>query len=811
MAEVMDNVKDFIEKYCKILHLANMPTNVRARFDKYAETKSFDGDMKRWPDLLELADRVKNGDLDALPTLRDEKWKDLYNDFQGIFETMSEHTDDFKYKDETTKKFFETWYGDGKLFNKSQPIDGLEDRIAHFAQFLEKNKTNLLFSFNKNKNDFNYGEYKFDYDKFIRDIKAKKYLTDTDMRNSLFQVVQYTQNYANRNSSKMWYMVEEWPEKVEKYDFSQPVIGPGGSVIASALPLDTDEWFKVKYNRGFKHRAQEIFNRLLTSSAVLEDFTKYDYRGEVAKHIQQAIKETDYANETSDNYIPPIYDDQKNFLQRVDDKLDKFKENQIDPWANVLRGTRRYFSDYARNIIEGISSVKIKEKDGKTRKIKPTDGLKGILDNAEAIKAKIQEKDKKATKHFDWFTKKLKIYSDKMSKAFDGAFRNPKQMRAIVSQIIVDAVNEGKVAEAKSALEVLSTMKYGIMHSRTMDALGKEDMSVLSDKGLSWNKYEGVKFVTSAMDKTAKFAIMTVGRGLAAARNQFIFRNNLKFRGNTKTIEKAHENWKQKNSIDSTNNATLGAVEKELQREARRQHSIDVWLNRHGGKNNIENDVNAYNQLGNDVETLQQQIQNKTNEREQKNELLYQIQQALDAANNQQTPSAGLVDQYGNPISQNNTTAQLAAQKQQLEAEIAQLDQDVADITNDVANKNTHMANDKNKIDTYQTFLDKSNEAQDNIDALNTQKQQLTDAQKTWKEDHKDKDKYMELMAFWDMLESFWKSHQLTFAANKMRDKFLMERSDAEYLDADGKPRSKAKKMSDEYLAKYLDKYQNVA
>ena len=799
MAEVMDNVKDFIEKYCKILHLANMPTNVRARFDKYAKNKDFAGDMKRWPDLLELADRVKNGDLSALPTLRDEKWKDLYNDFQSVFETMAEHTDDFKYKDETTKKFFETWYGDGKLFNKSQPIDGLEDRMADFANFLERNKINLLFSFNKNKNDFNYGEYKFDYDKFIRDIKAKKYLTDTDMRNSLLQVVQYTQNYANRNVSRMWYMADEWPEKVDKYDFSQPVMGLGG-IIAPALPLDTDEWFKVKYNRGFNHRAKEIFNKLLTSSAVLDDFAKYDYRGKVAKHVQQAISETDYANKDSKDFVPPVYDDQKNFLQRVDDKLDKIKENQIDPWANVLRGTRRYFSPFARNVVEAVASVKIKDKDGKTHKIKPTDGLRGILDNADTIKSKLQEKSPKAMGHFDWFAGKLKIYSDKMPKAFAGAFHNPKQMRAIVSQIIVDATNEGKVAEAKSALEVLSTMKYGILHSNVVDALKAENFNIVGDKGLSWNKYEGVKFVTTAMDLTAKYAILGAGRIVAATWNQFAFRNNLKFRGDTKTIEKAHKNWETQNSIDNTNKATLNAVEKDLQREIRHQHHIDAWLNHRGGRTGIEAEVNAYNQLGADIEVLQEEIQRKTAEKEQKSELLYQIQQELDNANNQQASSGGLLDQYGNPIPSNDT-AQL--QKQQLESEITQLDRDITDINNEITNKNHQIAGDKSKIDRYQTVLDKSDDAQNNIDALNIQKQQLSDAGLTWQEDHKDKDKYMELMAFWDMLESFWKSHQFTFAANKMRDKFLQERNDPKYLDADGKPRSPAKKMFDEYLAKY--------
>ena len=106
------------------------------------------------------------------------------------------------------------------------------------------------------------------------------------------------------------------------------------------------------------------------------------------------------------------------------------------------------------------------------------------MDNADTIKSKLQEKSPKAMGHFDWFAGKLKIYSDKMPKAFAGAFHNPKQMRAIVSQIIVDATNEGKVAEAKSALEVLSTMKYGIFHSNVVDALKGGEVSFDLDRFL---------------------------------------------------------------------------------------------------------------------------------------------------------------------------------------------------------------------------------------------------------------------------------------------------------------------------------------
>ena len=713
MAEVMDNVKDFIEKYCKILHLANMPANVRARFDKYAKTKDFTGNMKKWPDLLDV----------ELPELSDAKLKNLYNLFQAVFENMAQSQKDFADK-KATNDFFEEWYGDSddKLFRASEPIRGLKERINDFTNnFLKPHKAELMGIFapgNAGLPD------DFDYDSFVSDVENGKYLTDYKFRTQQFdRVVNYVQSIANGNS---W---RDWPDNLPPYNFSMPQ----NNLVA--LPLNTDDWFTTTYNPGFKAHIKTIFNKLLTSSAVREDFQKYDYKGTISGQVQKAITGTDYANKDSKDFVPPVYDDQKNFLQRVDDKLDKIKENQIDPWANVLRGTRRYFSPFARNVVEAVASVKIKDKDGKTHKIKPTDGLKGILDNADVIKGKLQEKSPKATGHFDWFAGKLKIYSDKMPKAFAGAFHNPKQMRAIVSQIIVDAINDGKTDEAKSALEVLSTMKYGILHSNVVDALKAENFNIVGDKGLSWNKYEGVKFVTSAMDLTTKYAILGAGRIVAATWNQFAFRNNLKFHGNTKTLEKAHKNWQDKNSVNDTKAALTGLD------ESMRANKRDITRTRKEIKNALGGISGRW--------------------------------------------SKKMLDDLSNKINDDIT------------------------LLNSPATPATEIPEIQDKIRKNQELLQNYNDLQFGNKTLNAQKIKLENNVQNWNDKHTDK--YMELMAFWDMLESFWKSHQFTFAANKMRDNFLQERTDSKYVDADGKPRSPAKKMSDEYLAKYLGKYQNAA
>ena len=683
MAEVMDNVKDFIEKYCKILHLANMPANVRARFDKYAKTKDFAGNMKKWPDLLDV----------ELPELSDTKLKNLYNLFQAVFENMAQSQKDFADK-KAVNDFFNEWYGDSddKLFRISEPVAGVEARINDFVQTVLDNPNTVLKNQISTIFEGKNGSYRIipddmTYDEFVDKAKKGDYKTDRKFRDALLAAINHAQTY-----SAAGYGPQYWPEGMAPYDVTTPKPG------IPALDADIEnKWFKITYNPGFKAHIKTIFNKLLTSSAVREDFQKYDYKGTISGQVNKAIAGTDYANKDSKDFVPPVYDDQKNFLQRVDDKLDKIKENQIDPWANVLRGTRRYFSPFARNVVEAVASVKIKDKDGKTHKIKPTDGLKGILDNADAIKSKLQEKSPKAMGHFDWFAGKLKIYSDKMPKAFAGAFHNPKQMRAIVSQIIVDAINDGKTDEAKSALEVLSTMKYGILHSNVVDALKAENFNIVGDKGLSWNKYEGVKFVTSAMDLTTKYAILGAGRIVAATWNQFAFRNNLKFHGNTKALEKAHKNWQDKNSVNDTKAALTGLD------ESMRANKRDITRTRKD------------------------------------------IKDALGVGNIRW--SKKMLDDLSDKINDDIT------------------------LLNSPITPATGIPGIQDRIKQNQELLQNYNDLQFGNKTLNAQKIKLENNVQNWNEKHTDK--YMELMAFWDMLESFWKSHQFTFAANKMRDNFL--------------------------------------
>ena len=92
-------------------------------------------------------------------------------------------------------------------------------------------------------------------------------------------------------------------------------------------------------------------------------------------------------------------------------------------------------------------------------------------------------------------------------------------MKALIRELIIKAVRENKIDEAKTAMEVLSVIKYGYTTSKIMDAIRKEPLSIFSDKGLSWNKNEGMQFVTNALDRSIKYAFTSLGYGITFVGN----------------------------------------------------------------------------------------------------------------------------------------------------------------------------------------------------------------------------------------------------------------------------------------------------
>lgn len=806
-----DDIKKFLYEYARHQHLYNMPPAVRRRFDGFMETKNYSGHMKYWPEVLENVDQ----EPPQFPRLTDAAdYEKLYDMFQAAFENMAENRSDLegKGKEDTTLAFLDKWYGPGKLFEASQPVTGLADRLKHFSDFLAAHKSKLKPEILQLPTRGYTLPENFNYEAFVNDLKDPDKYNDSKFRTALSAVASYVQNNSSNTNS----FYNTWPVGVPPYDFSVA----SGTAPAMA-DLEPEKWFKpIPKTTAFKRRLPELFNKLVSSGTVRDDFAAYDKssshpkRGTISSKIQEGLDDTGYDKDGDDKVVPKE-DDERNLWQRFQKAKDDFKSDHIDPWTDMLRGCRVFFSPYARSIIEACG--KVKTKDGK--KIDPTDGLQGILDNAEAIKGKLAA-DPKGLSHFDWIVGKLKEYSSTYEKAFKGAFKNPRQMKKIVSAFIIDGIKDSKVAQVKTALEMLSVMKYGMFTSKTMDALKKEKFTWLSDKGLSWNKYEGVKFVTTAFDKTLKFASITVGYGVAALRNKW-FRNHTKFRGNHKFIKKAHDKWKKDNKQEEFDANVRAELELDLRNALadRRlcagnitarggKHAIEAAINTN--KTNKDNFENQRDNLQQELAMLEQQLAENpgivaqlnseiTNLANQITLKQAEIRAAMAAAATPPTPDEQAnIDnlEYERQMLENDRASKIDNYNRLQPAYLTNLRNNITNLDTQITTCDTDITND-------QKLLEDKEKADNNVRGLVGQVREARNMSEDWESGHGDN--YMKLMAYWDMLETYRLSHQNPWfkSMSDVRDKFY----EGFNQDKDTAPVSKAKIIEIDFLKKHKERY----
>ena len=433
--------------------------------------------------------------------------------------------------------------------------------------------------------------------------------------------------------------------------------------------------------------------------------------------MNEAKEFLDYGNTDSKSYVPPKRTDELTLPQRISKWWDNTYENYLDKYVK-LRGDRLYFSPSAKNIVKAITK----------ENIKPTDGLEKVLASASNITKFLKDKSPTATEHFDWFIKTLNGLKNTMPKAFAGALKTGGQMRALVSELVIKAVRENKMDEAQTAMEVLSVIKYGYITSKIMDVLGNEKLSIFSDGGLSWNKNQAVQFVTNAMDKSIKAAFMAVGYLITIGGN-VIRLNGSKFNGKTGRIKNARDTW-----IADTAAQKVATQQQKASNETQKtdlENDLTAMRNRGITEQALDASIGQYRQ---DISTLNQNLDTQVNN-------LIQWVQA-----NQTHPDAQSVATYlmqmragQNPTPPTVTDPAIQTQMQA-----------VVNSQHDITVKTKQM---NRKINKRQEFEN----ATQTIQMLSDQITKQNDILNNWDSNHQDK--YRELMAYWDMLESGRDSH----------------------------------------------------
>ena len=760
-------MNDFLLQYYMQLRFNHMPAEVRAKFNEYAKNDDFRGHMKDWKKNL-----MTNGANNPMPDpneaggaweLSNDEWEKLFRAFQDAFRAMDADKKSFK-DNKDANDFLNEYFGDLHLFSNGVASNDAEQEIqGNFKTFLESNRQVLEVAFKQ----WGLTDGDFSYSDLMSGIQDKKYNTSPKFQKKIKDVAQYVAYYMRQ------------PDFVNSLPNAQTNL-PDFEKVEKGFDDDQIDPLKLDY---FKRNHRDLLDTLNKKSKIYSVFKTYD-KGKISKLLDEATQKVDYGNKESDDYVPPKRDDELTPWQQLSKNIGDTWSDYMDKYIK-FRGDRLYMSNSAKAIVKALDDKKVK--------MKPTDGLGKLVENTDAIKANLLYKSPTATKHFEWMAKTLKELQSTMPKAFAGALQNGRQMRALVSELIMTAVRDGKIDEAKTAMEVLSVIKYGYTTSKIMDALGKENLSIFSDKGLSWNKNEGVQFVTNAMDKSIKAAFMAVGYGITIAGNAYNLHGS-KFNRATGRMKQAHDDFVQanddaKNKKIAERNIENPLAQQRIQAEqnvmaqtgitdatyAQHEQAYNTAKSDAAQKLTVMNDADKRlkdtNQKLESYDDLTQQINNA-------NQTLPQIQQDLqrlqNALNNPNTYN-GIPPQAANALAVDiqRQITDLQQQERDIQQSLPQLQQQQQqllanpDIQSALANRPQYQADFNAAQTSYNTAqqmadqlgdpVHKFKNAKNRVDELNRQIDARNDEINNW--DDKHTDKFQELMAYWDFLETGRNTH----------------------------------------------------
>ena len=508
----MANLSDFLFQYFGQLRFNDMPANVLAQFSQYAKDKDFRGNMKFWNENFAQNDVDRGVIGKPLPdpnsgefALHGTEWEKLFRAFQNAFRAMATDRDSFKDNTKATE-YLDEYFGEKRLFSNATADPAYKTTIQKFGDFLSKNPQIEFLLKRMGYSDLNYSD-------FVSGIETEKYNVDPKFQKQLRNIAG---NLAESASNSYYGNNEDLLRLLEKNNLEVEDLN---DIYQNAFANDEVNEFSLEV---FKGEYPFLLTPLYKNKKIHDVFSNYDDGHKICGAIEKAKDKIKYDDSSSDDYVPPRENDKLTPFQALSRWCGNTYHDVFEKW--VTFGDRMFYSKSAESIIKALNSSKIK----------PTDGLEGILSKKTDIEKNLLYKSPRATDHFKWFCKTMDEIKSTMPKAFAGALSHGTQMQAVVSAVISKAVQEGKTEEAKTALEVLSVVHYGLTTSKIMDALKSEKFSVFSDHDLSWNKNQGVQFVTNALDKSVKAAFMLAGYGITMGVNALRMRDR-RFDNRSKT------------------------------------------------------------------------------------------------------------------------------------------------------------------------------------------------------------------------------------------------------------------------------------
>lgn len=222
----MADLKNIVHDWLAQRHFDLMPADVRDRFDKNAKDGLFIGHMKKWDELYNGTPLV--GLETAITDPAD--WEKLYDScqkaFQGMNDAMANSVGYGSPYNGPTKDFIATWFGDErtKVFTGSKATSQVETLLKNLGAFLESKKAELKPRFIKELSYVFNGE--MTYEKFYDKLKKGKFNDEVEFRDTVEAVIQYITTYGPVKGSEFPPDPTYWPTNLG-YDMTGPV-GPGG-------------------------------------------------------------------------------------------------------------------------------------------------------------------------------------------------------------------------------------------------------------------------------------------------------------------------------------------------------------------------------------------------------------------------------------------------------------------------------------------------------------------------------------------------------------------------------------------------------
>ncbi|MBQ8294305.1 MAG: hypothetical protein IJX89_02890 [Alphaproteobacteria bacterium] len=443
-------------------------------------------------------------DLPA-PDLSDEDWRYFYALCRTAIRSINDRREDLMRNDPDKNPLpIDKWFGDKNLkaFSAQEVSPAIKDKFRSFALLVRNEarlKNKLLDSFSAD----------YSLETFLADLIDQDYSRNSQFTiqkiQSLIRILpgMLSPTYDFKTGENKYPLEDSTRTQIYKIfapaatvDDADALYGEFDSLSAALDPAN--EQINPAQLRQFQDPSvyREILKALYAADKPEKKSSFYSQFAsaggdEITNYMSQVITGNNY--ESGANELIPKLSKQQNTLEKIKEKIDDFTDEHFKRLTD--RAARHIYIDVnAQPIVNAI----VKEK------ILPTDGISKILEKKEDIKKRVQSKQPSAKKGCDFLFEALEYIksSGDMDAALDGAFRNGRKAESIAFEVIKYAISKHKVAEAKTALEVLSVMRYDTFSSAHWTEFHKSQTPIFGDDKLSFNKdSESVSFITRALDK----------------------------------------------------------------------------------------------------------------------------------------------------------------------------------------------------------------------------------------------------------------------------------------------------------------------